>query len=128
MDEDRIVTDQDKEQAAELKVKANKAFACEWMPWGLLSAFSSEKRRWGGWREGGSYACGGAVVGKSAFGSAGIARDSSWTRGPLSRVDDRGRITDGDRETSFESETLAQEAVDRPSLLLSLGFTRPCIS
>jgi hypothetical protein len=33
---DRIITDQDKEQAAELKVKANKAFACEssfWFSW-----------------------------------------------------------------------------------------------
>jgi hypothetical protein len=29
VDEDRIVTDQDKEQAAELKQKANKAFASE---------------------------------------------------------------------------------------------------
>lgn len=27
VDEDRIITDQDREQAAELKVKANKAFA-----------------------------------------------------------------------------------------------------
>jgi hypothetical protein len=26
---DRIITDQDREQAAELKVKANKAFACK---------------------------------------------------------------------------------------------------
>jgi hypothetical protein len=29
VDMDRIITDQDREQAAELKVKANEAFACK---------------------------------------------------------------------------------------------------
>jgi len=43
VDEDRIITDQDREQAAELKVKANKAFAGE--------SGHSRHRRVGGKRE-----------------------------------------------------------------------------
>jgi serine/threonine-protein phosphatase 5 len=48
VDMDRIITDQDREQAAELKVKANKAFACKssFTSWWVEDASQKYGRKW----------------------------------------------------------------------------------
>jgi hypothetical protein len=52
VDMDRIITDQDREQAAELKVKANKAFACK-SPLHRLMGFREGSWEYGqNWRTG----------------------------------------------------------------------------